>query len=805
MPPTAPGAHETPTAPADPVPQEEARPEPSHPNDPDDTRTPAAAPPAYRNLRVWSESFDLAIEVLRLSRVIEEAGGRPVSTRMIDASARVPVAVARGQSSGSGGAFIRCLHDALSDLSELETHLLMCAEMGYLGDDQVRGLEARVSRIRRMASALARRIRSGRDSQPEGHRRSGSRQSGSALLIAMIVAAALGLIGLTLLQVADIESRVSALDRDRAQLLNVAESGARAVKAWFDAPLSGPPSAVRHAFLGRFDLRDPARIIRSRRLIDADGNPATAPIAADGTPGREYYRQGRELLPLFPHLDLFSKPWRGDTVTLFLGTEKGPDLVLEDQPGRIDVIDEINAEMFGSQETTGRLERIEIYAPPAAPASPSVSRLGFVTIKVTAARYARLDRSAGIPQAPAGADPIARAVVRVGLAEIPTNAPHGPLESCGDLVSRGDLRARWGRVLAVGDIVLPDHMDRLDGAVASGYPYASFGRHITGTGAGGALGGWLADPDDSIEDPWLKVVAGGDLVGWSSLPDQPLPYDPARGPDLDHSNLFQRVAGIECASFDYTVWKGIVTSRLPSERHVHYFAYDVASGAFRENGAGPARSVRDWTDGEQGIFFFDTTDGLPPRPGNLTPAVRIASGAWSSAGLIYLNAVSFEADAIAGVPRVLLPPGEPFDDPDHDLRHDPGEAFVNLQYATAAGSGTPADRMIKNSVAAQSITATSPDGETYSITTSGGRDAKGTPILSPVSLFGVLYNAGDIVAEGDAVHYGSLVAGGNVVQRTWGASTPVIYFDERLNTGEWPPPEIAMPRTFVTFWQTSHP
>ena len=86
-----------------------------------------------------------------------------------------------------------------------------------------------------------------------------------------------------------------------------------------------------------------------------------------------------------------------------------------------------------------------------------------------------------------------------------------------------------------------------------------------------------------------------------------------------------------------------------------------------------------------------------------------------------------------------------------------------------------------------------------------GRDSRGITLIAQVNLFGVLYNSGDIVAEGEALHYGSVIAGGNVVQRTAGRHTPFIYFDERLNTGVWPPPEIDIPRTYITYWQSSHP
>ena len=62
------------------------------------------------------------------------------------------------------------------------------------------------------------------------------------------------------------------------------------------------------------------------------------------------------------------------------------------------------------------------------------------------------------------------------------------------------------------------------------------------------------------------------------------------------------------------------------------------------------------------------------------------------------------------------------------------------------------------------MAATSPDGETYALTTTLDRDDRGLPILAPVNLMGVLYTSGEFIAEGDAVYYGSVVASGNVTQ-----------------------------------------
>jgi hypothetical protein len=215
--------------------------------------------------------------------------------------------------------------------------------------------------------------------------------------------------------------------------------------------------------------------------------------------------------------------------------------------------------------------------------------------------------------------------------------------------------------------------------------------------------------------------------------------------------------------------------------------------------------VRDWTHNRHGLFFFDTADGRPPDGSNLTPPVQIEGGAWSVAGFLYLNAASLVIDGAAGLTRVVIPPGEPYDDRDGNRRHDSTEGFVNLRYALGADTGTPADEFHRQALAEEAAEAAGADGERYAARTTLWRDAAGLPLEVPVNLFGILYNAGDIAAEGNAVHYGSLVAGGSFTQSTSGADSPVVLFDQRIALGTWPPPEIRIPRTVVTFWQTQRP
>ena len=630
---------------------------------------------------------------------------------------------------------------------------------------------------------------------------------GSALILTVLVMATLTILGLGYLALADSEILISGSDRDAEQLLHTVETGMRMVKAWFDQPVTGNPSVttqVLHRFLSDYDLRSPALYDRTKRVFDHDGDTNTPAVLADGTSAKPYYRQGRALWTPSSYLDLFHKPYRGDITTTFLGSESGPDILIVDRPGVVDFIDKINQLLFRNQSQTGRVTEIAIYAAPEIPFSGGIRRAGICTIKVTAAKFRGLGTIGIVPVVTSASRKVAERTLRMVLSEVPGTAASGPLESCGPMTVTGTLKARWGKVIGSGTIALPSD---LDAKVASAFPYKTFARRISGSSPGDDFYVWSSSPDNSIEDPWLKVLTAADLTGHGSAGDQPFPYTQGAPIDTDHSNLFQHAAGVACGGFDYGRMKSAATS---GEEAARYFAFDPATGLFKEWGSSPARSVYEWTHGQEGLFFFDTKDALPPNghgPGdsqtNLTPPVVIENVDYNFSGFLYLNAESIMIRNVAGANRVIIPPGEPFDDTNGSGQYDAGETFVNLIYPTTVIEGNPGAVIQKSPGAVQSGNATSPDMESYAYTTTAGRDPQGIPITGEVNVFGVLYNAGNIVAEGPARHYGSLIAGTAVVQTTAGADTPEIFFDQRLNNGTWPPAEITFPRTQLSLWAGS--
>ena len=86
-------------------------------------------------------------------------------------------------------------------------------------------------------------------------------ESGSALVIAMLISVILALLGISFLMIAETESKLAQNEKRAAQTLYVAEAGLRTVKRWFDltdTSLGFPPSAAVDRTLRRvIDESDP--------------------------------------------------------------------------------------------------------------------------------------------------------------------------------------------------------------------------------------------------------------------------------------------------------------------------------------------------------------------------------------------------------------------------------------------------------------------------------------------------------------------------------------------------------------------
>ena len=108
----------------------------------------------FRDLRVWQEAKELAVEIYRLTG--EAAFSRDYSMRdQIRRSViSIPSNIAEGDERGSNKDAVRFLFIAKGSLAELQTQLEIAYEIGYLDSSALGGLDQTCTSIGKMLGAL---------------------------------------------------------------------------------------------------------------------------------------------------------------------------------------------------------------------------------------------------------------------------------------------------------------------------------------------------------------------------------------------------------------------------------------------------------------------------------------------------------------------------------------------------------------------------------------------------------------------------------------------------------------------------
>jgi four helix bundle protein len=114
----------------------------------------------HKDLRVWKESMRLAGDVYRITRSLPEDERFCLTAQMRRAAASIAANIAEGAGRGSDVDFARCVVIARGSLSELETHLLLCEDLGFLAHDET--MHERIRLVCAMLTRLNSALRSRR-------------------------------------------------------------------------------------------------------------------------------------------------------------------------------------------------------------------------------------------------------------------------------------------------------------------------------------------------------------------------------------------------------------------------------------------------------------------------------------------------------------------------------------------------------------------------------------------------------------------------------------------------------------------
>jgi four helix bundle protein len=114
----------------------------------------------FKKLQVWQKSHRLVLEVYGASGAFPESERFGLTSQMRRAAVSIAANLAEGYGRHTDREFLRFVHISSGSATELEYHLLLASDLGYLAEDTQQNLTERVVEVQRMLAGLIRRLRS---------------------------------------------------------------------------------------------------------------------------------------------------------------------------------------------------------------------------------------------------------------------------------------------------------------------------------------------------------------------------------------------------------------------------------------------------------------------------------------------------------------------------------------------------------------------------------------------------------------------------------------------------------------------
>ncbi|MBL7161990.1 MAG: four helix bundle protein [Anaerolineales bacterium] len=108
----------------------------------------------YRDLKIWQKGIELVKAVYLLTREFPKHELYGLTSQLQRSAVSVPSNIAEGQTRNSTPDFRRFLFIAQASLSEVDTHIVIAQELGYVEKEKGKEIEAQILELRRMIYAL---------------------------------------------------------------------------------------------------------------------------------------------------------------------------------------------------------------------------------------------------------------------------------------------------------------------------------------------------------------------------------------------------------------------------------------------------------------------------------------------------------------------------------------------------------------------------------------------------------------------------------------------------------------------------
>ena len=112
----------------------------------------------FRDLLVWEKAHKLTLELYKYTAQFPRAELYGLTSQIRRCSASIGANIAEGCGKRGNNEFLRYLQIASGSASELDYHLLLARDLNFLGHPEYRKVESDLVELRRMLTALIRKI-----------------------------------------------------------------------------------------------------------------------------------------------------------------------------------------------------------------------------------------------------------------------------------------------------------------------------------------------------------------------------------------------------------------------------------------------------------------------------------------------------------------------------------------------------------------------------------------------------------------------------------------------------------------------
>lgn len=112
----------------------------------------------YRDLQVWTKAHQLTLELYRLSGSFPREEIYGVTSQVRRAAASVGANLAEGCGRRTSSELARFVRIAMGSASELDYHLLLCRDLGFLGDADFQRTAKKLTEVRKMMTSFLTRV-----------------------------------------------------------------------------------------------------------------------------------------------------------------------------------------------------------------------------------------------------------------------------------------------------------------------------------------------------------------------------------------------------------------------------------------------------------------------------------------------------------------------------------------------------------------------------------------------------------------------------------------------------------------------